>query len=94
MEIKEENRGFALHFSKGKDHAFRLWKESALHLRKETKALTEIGDQEIQKIQAISELPKKKAKHALLTQGDKKEREIFIKLASIKCHYCWPAQAI
>ena len=59
-------------FSNGKKHDFRLFKESKLRVRPETRIVTDSGYQGIHKIHAHSFLPKKRSKKKPLTYYDKK----------------------
>jgi len=59
-------------FCNGKRHDFRLFKESNMRFHPDTKALTDTGYQDLQKIHAKTELPKKKTKKHPLTKEDKK----------------------
>jgi hypothetical protein len=68
-------------FCNGKRHDFRLFKESGVKFKKETKVLTDTGYQGLKKIHANSELPKKKTKKIPLTKEDKKSNK---KLASLR----------
>ena len=58
-------------FTNGKRHDFRLFKESKLCFKKETKVLTDTGYQGLKKLHSNSELPKKKTKKVPLTKKDK-----------------------
>lgn len=59
-------------FTNGKRHDFRLFKESKIRFKSETKVLTDTGYQGLHKLHANSALPKKKSKKCPLTKDDKK----------------------
>ena len=64
-------------FCEGKKHDFKLFKESRVPLKKETKAQADTGYQGIQDIHQNSETPKKKSKKKPLSREDKRRnREI------------------
>lgn len=64
-------------FCEGKKHDFKLFKESRVPLKKETKAQTDTGYQGIQDIHQNSETPKKRSKKKPLSREDKRRnREI------------------
>ena len=58
-------------FCNGKRHDFRLFKESGVRFKPETKTITDTGYLGIQKLHANSKLPKKKTKKYPLTKEDK-----------------------
>ena len=62
-------------FDKGRRHDFKLFKNSAVYLKKETKRLADTGYQGICKLHKNSELPKKKSKKNPLTKEDKKQNQ-------------------
>lgn len=59
-------------FTNGKRHDFRLFKESRIVFKADTKVLTDTGYQGLHRIHANSALPKKKSKKHPLTKEDKK----------------------
>ena len=59
-------------FCNGKRHDFRLFKESGVRFKPNTKTITDTGYQGIQKIHANSQSPKKRTKKYPLTLADKK----------------------
>jgi DDE superfamily endonuclease len=70
-------------FSEGKKHDFRLYKDSNVHMKKETNALTDTGYLGLHKIHANTLMPKKKSKKKPLTAHDKqKNRELSSQRAS------------
>ena len=69
---KKGRKIICTHFSNGKRHDFRLFKESGVHIHPSIKSLTDTGYQGIQKIHKKAELPKKKSKKEPLTQEDKR----------------------
>lgn len=74
---KEKKKIICTNFCNGKRHDFRLFKESGVRFKPETKTLTDTGYQGIQKLHRNSQLPKKKTKRNPLTVSDKKNnREI------------------
>lgn len=79
---KQKKKIICTSFSNGKRHDFRVFKESNVHIHPQTKSLTDIGYQGIQKLHQKSELPKKKTKRNPLTKQDKKDnRELSSKRA-------------
>jgi hypothetical protein len=62
-------------FAKGRKHDFRLFKESKVYFKKDSKCMVDTGYQGIHKIHTDSELPKKKTKKNPLTKQDKKENQ-------------------
>ena len=63
------------HFSNGKRHDFRLFKESKTHVCPETVIVVDTGYQGLQKIHLNTRIPKKKSKKNPLTQADKKSNQ-------------------
>jgi hypothetical protein len=59
-------------FANGKQHDFRLFKESKTHIHPAIGVLTDSGYQGLQKIHSKTQMPKKRSKKNLLTQEDKK----------------------
>lgn len=75
-------------FDKGRRHDFKLFKNSKVYFKKESKCLADTGYQGIQKIHPNSELPKKKSKKKPLTKEDKKENKRISSIRiSIENHY-------
>jgi hypothetical protein len=70
---KKKKKIICTTFSNGKQHDFRLFKESGVHIHPEIRSLTDTGYQGIHKIHHNSELPKKKTKKNPLTKEDKKK---------------------
>lgn len=70
---KQKKEIICLHFCNGKQHDFRLFKESGVHIHPKIKSLTDTGYQGIQQLHQHSELPKKKTKKKPLTKEDKKK---------------------
>lgn len=56
-------------------HDFRLFKQSKVRFKNNTKSLVDTGYMGIKKIHANSELPKKKSKKSPLTKEDKKNNQ-------------------
>lgn len=75
MVDKKTQQIICTSFSNGKRHDFRLFKESKIRLRPNTKVVTDTGYQGIQKIHSNSELPKKRSKKNPLTKADKKKNQ-------------------
>jgi hypothetical protein len=73
---KKTTRILCTAFSNGKRHDFRLFKESKVHINRDTKVITDTGYQGIQKLHARSILPKKKSKKNPLTQEDKRNNQL------------------
>ena len=59
-------------FANGKQHDFRLFKESKTHIHPAIGVLTDSGYQGLQKIHFKTQMPKKRSKKNPLTQEDKK----------------------
>jgi DDE superfamily endonuclease len=59
-------------FSNGKQHDFRLYKQSKTHIHPSISALTDSGYQGLQKLHAKTQMPKKRSKKHPLTEIDKK----------------------
>ena len=72
---KASKRILCTAFDKGRRHDFKLFKQSNVYLKKESKCLVDTGYQGIQKIHSNSELPKKKNKKQPLTKEDKKQNQ-------------------
>ncbi len=72
---KASKRILCTAFDKGRRHDFKLFKQSKVYLKKESKCLVDTGYQGIQKIHSNSELPKKKNKKQPLTKEDKKQNQ-------------------
>ncbi|MBH8577176.1 transposase, partial [Nostocaceae cyanobacterium CENA369] len=66
---------------KGREHDFRIFKNSKVRLRKDIKCLGDKGYQGIQKLHSNSQIPKKKPRGGKLTCEDKKSNQ---KLAKIR----------
>jgi hypothetical protein len=62
-------------FDKGRRHDFKLFKNSNVYLKKESKCMADTGYQGIQKLHCNSEIPKKKSKKSPLTGEDKKQNQ-------------------
>jgi hypothetical protein len=62
-------------FNKGRNHDFKLFKDSNVFFKKETKCVVDTGYQGIQKLHNNSEYPKKKSKKNPLTKEDKKQNQ-------------------
>lgn len=62
-------------FTNGKQHDFKLFKNSKVHFKKETEALTDTGYLGLNKIHSNTAMPKKKSKKHPLTPEDKKRNK-------------------
>ena len=62
-------------YTNGKQHDFKLFKNSNIHLKKETVALTDTGYLGLKKIHDNTVMPKKKSKKHPLTFADKKRNK-------------------
>ncbi|MDR0573378.1 MAG: IS5 family transposase [Tannerella sp.] len=60
-------------FAKGRKHDFKLFKDSRVYLRKESKCVVDTGYQGMQKLHINSEHPKKRSKKHPLAKADKKQ---------------------
>ena len=72
---KASKKIFCTNFSNGKRHDFKVFKESNVHFRESTKALTDTGFLGLQKIHNNTEMPKKRSKKNPLTKEDKKRNK-------------------
>ena len=63
-------------FLKGRNHDFKLFKESKVHLCSSTKMQADNGYQGLQKIHGNTEMPKKKSKKHPLSKADKQQNRI------------------
>lgn len=63
-------------FLKGRNHDFKLFKESKVHLCSLTKMQADTGYQGLQKIHANTEMPKKKSKKHPLSKADKQQNRV------------------
>ena len=75
MVDKQSAQIICTHFSNGKRHDFRLFKESKVFFHNKTKVLTDTGYLGIQKIHVNSALPKKRSKKCPLSKEDKKKNK-------------------
>jgi hypothetical protein len=66
---------------KGREHDFKIFKNSNIHLRKGIECLGDKGYQGIQKFHANSRIPKKKPRGGKLSYEDKKSN---LKLAKVR----------
>lgn len=71
MVNKRTKRIICTNFTNGKRHDFRLYKESKVRLRPETRSQTDTGFQGIRALHPNSELPKKRNRKNPLTKEDK-----------------------
>jgi hypothetical protein len=71
MVDKATRRIICLAFANGRQHDFRLFKESKVRVLRETTLETDTGYQGIAKLHAKSVLPKKRSKKKPLTPQDK-----------------------
>ena len=62
----------AIFIGRGRQHDFRLFKESKTRINPETSIIADSGYQGLQKIHANTRLPKKKSKRKPLSKEDKK----------------------
>ena len=65
---KKSRKIISTAFSKGRNHDFKLFKESKYHIHKDTKILTDTGYQGIKTLHVRAELPKKKSKNTPLAK--------------------------
>ncbi len=71
---------------KGKEHDFRLFKNSKLRLREDIECLGDKGYQGIHKIHAKSRIPKKKPGGGELSREDKKSNQELAKIRVVSEH--------
>ena len=77
MVERKSGQIIALAFANGKKHDFQLFKDSRVHVRKETLLGADTGYQGLTQIHANSLLPKKRSKNHPLSKHERKEnREI------------------
>jgi DDE superfamily endonuclease len=62
-------------FTNGKQHDFRLFKESKTRFHSSIRVLTDSGYQGLQKLHAKTQMPKKKSKKHPLTKADKENNK-------------------
>lgn len=62
-------------YSNGKKHDFKVFKESLVRFKEETKVLTDTGILGLQKIHRNTSMPKKKSKKHPLTKEDKQQNK-------------------
>lgn len=72
MVDKKSQKIICTAFSNGKQHDFRLLKNSNIHLHPSIQALTDNGYQGLQKLHAKTQMPKKRSKKHPLTKEDKR----------------------
>ncbi len=75
MVDKSSKKVICTHFSNGKRHDFRLFKESGIRFHPQIRVLTDTGYQGLHKLHANSALPKKKTKKRPLTKEDKENNK-------------------
>jgi hypothetical protein len=68
---KTDGEILCLAFANGKQHDFRIFKESGVHAKSETILETDTGYQGIMRLHANSVLPKKRSKWHPLSKEDK-----------------------
>ena len=73
---KKTHKVICTNFSNGRDHDFRLFKESKVHIHPKIQVLTDTGYQGIKKIHANSAVPKKRSKKNPLSKEDKKNNQL------------------
>ena len=76
---KKSRKIISTAFSKGRNHDFKLFKESKHYIHKDTKVLTDTGYQGIKQLHVRVELPRKKSRKQPLSKIDKQFNQ---KLAS------------
>jgi hypothetical protein len=82
---KKSGKIICTNFCNGKKHDFKLFKESKIKMKPETKALLDTGYQGIQEFHKNSEIPKKKTKeHKLAKEEKAKNRDISSKRVKIE----------
>jgi hypothetical protein len=86
--IVSQNRGEILctAHGKGKEHDFRIFKNSKVRFREDIECLGDKGYQGIHKIHAKSRIPKKKPKRGDLTREDKKSNQELPKIRVVVEH--------
>ena len=72
--------------SKGREHDFRLFKNSKVRLREDIECLGDKGYQGIHKLHCKSRIPKKKLKGGKLTSEDKKSNQELAKIRILGEH--------
>jgi len=70
---KKSKKTICTHFSNGKKHDFKLFKESEVRWVKEIEGFVDSGYTGILKIQSNTQLPKKRSKKKKLTKEEKQE---------------------
>ena len=72
--------------AKGKEHDFRIFKNSKVRLREDIECLGDKGYQGIHKVHAKSRIPKKKPRRGDLTREDKKSNQELAKIRVVSEH--------
>lgn len=72
---KATSKIICTNFTNGKQHDFKLFKNSKVHFKEETEALTDTGYLGLNKIHSNTAMPKKKSKKHPLTPEDKKRNK-------------------
>ena len=76
----ETREVIATTFAKGRTHDFRLFKESATHLHRDTVVLADLGYAGLDKLHAQTCLPTKASKHHPLTHEEKQANRTLARL--------------
>ena len=76
MADKKTKKIICTSFLRGRNHDFKLFKESKMHLYSSTKIQADTGYQGLQKIHSNTEIPKKKSKKHPLSKEDKRQNRI------------------
>lgn len=71
MVDKKSKKIICTAFANGKRHDFRLFKESGVRINPKTKVIVDTGYQGLQKIHALTAIPKKRTKKQPLSKEDK-----------------------
>ncbi len=76
MAEKKTRKIICTSFLKGRNHDFKLFKASKVHLFLSTKIQADTGYQGLQKIHSNTEMPKKKSKKHPLNKEDKRQNRL------------------
>lgn len=75
MVDKNSQKIICTAFANGKRHDFRLFKESKTYIHPRVRTIVDTGYQGLQKIHALTDIPKKRTKKNGLTKEDKKNNQ-------------------
>lgn len=77
MVHKQTKKVICTSYANGKKHDFRIFKESLVHFKESTRALTDTGFIGLQKIHRNTDMPKKEARRIRLQKQTNKKTKKF-----------------